>query len=65
MNRRLRTKLRRLLKAMPREDLLLVLLGYADGLTDAEIAELLGVDSAAVARHKAEIVFELRRQFAG
>ena len=56
-----RLSLRRLLKALPREDLLLLMLGYADGLTDVEIAQLLGADSAAVARHKARLIAELRR----
>ena len=61
----LKSRLRMVLKELPREDLLLLMLGYADGLTDVEIGQLLGVDSAAVARHRRALIAQLRRSAAG
>ena len=49
-----------LLRELPREDLLFALLGYGDGLTDTEMAQVLAVDSAAVARRRFKLITRLR-----
>jgi len=60
-----RMRLRRLLKALPREDLLLLMLGYADGLSDVEIAQVLGRRIATIRRRRGALIADLRTRLRG
>ena len=55
-----RAKLRALLEDLPREDLLIVLLYYADDLDAAGIAEVLGVDAFEICRRYESIIRSIR-----
>lgn len=58
-------RIRRVLPGMSRSDRLVLLLGYADRLTDVEAAAVLGQKTARVAKRRKRALARLRKQLLG